>query len=325
MELPAWPHDGLPFHAGELAAQERAGQLERMAAIGRRVIRGEMPDQHRTFFAQLPFLLVGATDAAGRPWATMLAGAPGFAQSPDATHLRIGARPLPGDPLADVLGEGAHVGLLGIELHTRRRNRMNGVVSEADAGGMTVAVEQSFGNCPRYIQLRDFRQAGPHEQAEPAWEGSGLDAAAMAALRATDTLFIATSHDAAGSGPQAHTGGADVSHRGGKPGFIRVDDPHTLTFPDFNGNGFFNTIGNLVANPLGGLLVPDFADGTLLHVGGRAEVIWDGPEVAAYAGAERLVRVHVDSVLRRPGVLPLRWAFRELSPVLEATGSWSAA
>lgn len=330
MELPVWPHEGLPFHAGELAAQERAGKRERMAAVGHRVIRGEMPEQHREFFAQLPFLLVGAVDATGRPWATVLAGAPGFAQAPDATHLRIDARPLPGDPLAGVLAPGAQVGLLGIELHTRRRNRMNGVVSAANATGLTVAVEQSFGNCPRYIQLRDYRMVAPDAAPMPAWEGDGLDADAIARLRAADTLFIATFHDAGGdpgaggaSGPR--TGGADVSHRGGKPGFVRVDDPYTLTFPDFNGNAFFNTIGNLVANPRAGLLVPDFADGSLLHVGGRAEVIWDGPEVAAYAGAERLVRLHVDRVLRRPGVLPLRWTFHGYSPVLETTGEWPGA
>ena len=101
-----------------------------------------------------------------------------------------------------------------------------------------------------------------------------------------------------------------MSHRGGKPGFLRVDGDGTVTFADFNGNAYFNTIGNLLARPQAGLLVPDFEDGTLLHVGGSAEVIWDGPELAGFAGAERLVRIHVERVLRRPGVLPLRWDFR---------------
>lgn len=317
MDLPIWPHPGLPFHAGELAAQERAGKRERMAAVGGRVIRGEMPDQHREFFAQLPFLLLGAVDAAGTPWATVLAGSRGFARSPDPTHLRIDARPLPGDPLADALDAGASVGLLGIELHTRRRNRMNGIVSASDEAGLTVAVEQSFGNCPRYIQLRDFSLVALPATPLPARRGEALDEAAIALLRGTDTLFIATYHDA-----DAHTGGADVSHRGGRPGFIRVDGERTLTFPDFNGNNLFNTVGNLVANPRAGIVVPDFGGGSLLHVGGRAEVIWDGPEVESFAGAERLVRLHVEQVVRRPGVLPLRWTFREYSPVLEATGSW---
>jgi predicted pyridoxine 5'-phosphate oxidase superfamily flavin-nucleotide-binding protein len=323
MDLPTWPHAGLPFHAGELAAQERAGKRERMAASGPRVIRGEMPEQHRTFFAQLPFLLVGAVDADGQPWATMLAGTPGFAHTPDATHLRIDAVPLPGDPAAPALAQGARIGLLGIELPTRRRNRMNGIIVARDEGGMTVEVEQSFGNCPRYIQLRDVSLAEP-APAPPAWHGDALDEQAVAWLRGAATLFIATSHAASPQDEGEHTGGADVSHRGGKPGFIRVDEAGTLTFPDFNGNNFFNTVGNLLANPRAGILVPDFADGSLLHVGGRAEVIWEGEELASFTGAERLVRLHVERVVRRAAVLPLRFGFREYSPVLANTGAWPA-
>ncbi|MFS8974001.1 pyridoxamine 5'-phosphate oxidase family protein [Cupriavidus necator] len=324
MDLPVWPHEGLPFHTGELAAQERAGKRERIAAIGNRVIRGEMPEQHRTFFAQLPFLLVGAVDADGLPWATVLAGRPGFAHTPDATHLRIDALPLPGDPAQAGLARGARIGLLGIELHTRRRNRMNGIVVERNDSGLTVEVEQSFGNCPRYIQLRDLNFAEP-APVPAIWQGNALDEQAAAWLRQADTLFIATSHTASSQAEGEHTGGVDVSHRGGKPGFIRVDDGGTLTFPDFNGNNLFNTVGNLLANPRAGILVPDFAEGSLLHVGGRAEVIWDGAGLASFAGAERLVRLQVERVVRRPAVLPLRWQFREYSPVLKDTGAWPAA
>lgn len=321
MDLPTWPHPGLPFHAGELAAQERAGKRERMAAAGSRAIRGEMPAQHRSFFAQLPFLLVGAVDADGLPWATMLAGMPGFAHAPDATHLRIDALPLPGDPAAAALAQGARIGVLGIELPTRRRNRMNGVIVARDGAGLLVEVEQSFGNCPRYIQLREVSPAEP-APVPAAWHSDALDEQAMARLRSADTLFIATSHTASPQDEGEHTGGADVSHRGGKLGFIRVDDAGMLTFPDFNGNNFFNTVGNLLANPRAGIVVPDFADGSLLHVGGRAEVIWDGAELASFAGAERLVRLHVERVVRRASVLPLRFRFGEYSPVLADTGAW---
>jgi len=318
-DLRGWPHAGSPFHSGERAAQLRAGKHELIEAAGQRAVRGHMPEQHRQFFAQLPFLLLGALDADGRPWATMLAGTPGFAQALDPYHLHLGAGLLPDDPLAGALNVGSEVGLLGIELHTRRRNRVNGVLEAVGPEGMEVAVSQSFGNCPRYIQLREVRAAAPSGQA--AWRGSRLDDAARALLQRADTFFIATHHVDADA---PRTGGADVSHRGGKPGFIRVDGEGTLTFPDFNGNAYFNTIGNLLANPQAGLLVPDFDDGTLLHLGGRTEVIWEGPELSAFAGAERLVRVHVDRVVRRPGALPLRWRFQGWSPVLERTGEWPA-
>ena len=142
------------FHAGERAVQARAGVDARMAELGPRVIRDFMPDQHRTFFEQLPFLITGTVDDHGQPWASVLAQPPGFIRSPDPKHLVVRAQPLPGDPMKDTLADGAPIGLLGIEPHTRRRNRMNGVLREVDASGFTVELSQSFGNCPKYIQAR---------------------------------------------------------------------------------------------------------------------------------------------------------------------------
>ncbi|WER47870.1 pyridoxamine 5'-phosphate oxidase family protein [Cupriavidus sp. WKF15] len=323
MELPERPDRDSPFHAGELAAQERAGVRERMDAAGWRMIRAEMPEQHRTFFGQLPFLVAGAVDDSGLPWATLLTGEPGFAYSPDPGHLRVDALPTAGDPLQPWLKEGRRIGLLGIELPTRRRNRMNGTIAMRDDGGITVAVEQSFGNCPRYIQLRQLDHARSSEPSAVAWQGSELDTAAMALLRSADTLFVA-SHYKAKQGEVSGDGeGVDVSHRGGKPGFIRVDDARTLTFPDFSGNNLFNTIGNLLVNARAGIVVPDFCNGSLLHLSGEAEVIWDGAEVRAFAGAERLVRVHVASVVCREHALPWRGQLHEYSPWLADTGSWA--
>ncbi len=127
-----WEHekqDGSPWHEGERAVQARAGvDAERSEAIGRRALRDFMPDQHREFFAQLPFLVAGSVDGAGQPWASIVSGPPWFVSSPDPKTLRIGALPDAGDPLAEALTVGAKVGLLGIELSTRRRNRQNGRV-----------------------------------------------------------------------------------------------------------------------------------------------------------------------------------------------------
>ncbi|MGO4580709.1 pyridoxamine 5'-phosphate oxidase family protein [Cupriavidus sp. 2TAF22] len=324
MNFQSWPHAESPFHAGEHAAQQRAGKRGQMEAAGRQAIRPVLSEAHRAHFARLPFVLLGAADDAGMPWATMLAGVPGFMQSPEPGLLRIGVRLPADDPLAPALHAGADVGVLGIELHSLRRVRINGTVAAADDAGLTVAVVQSYGNCPRYIQLREWREAAAQDMAAaaPALHADTLDAAAVQALRAADTIFIATHHRDAAS---ARSGGADVSHRGGKPGFVRVDDARTLTFPDFNGNYYFNTIGNLVANPRAGLLVPDFEKGGMLHLSGRAEIVWDGPEVARFTGAERLVRLLVERVVWRPGILPLRWRLEAMSPVLEETGSWEDA
>ncbi|QFZ82950.1 flavin-nucleotide-binding protein [Variovorax paradoxus] len=315
-----------PFHAGERALQALVGSREQMEAMGPRVIRDYMPDQHREFFAQLPFLVVGSLDADLQPWASMLAAPAGFAHSPDATHLRVDALPGAGDPLAAQLAPGATLGLLGIQPHTRRRNRMNGTVEALDAAGFMVEVQQSFGNCPRYIQAREPVFAAPPAN-EPAvqWLDT-LDLAAERLIGAADTLFIATAYpDAAAVGDEAdaRSHGVDVSHRGGRPGFVRVDAGGVLTVPDFNGNRFFNTLGNLQAHPRAGLLFVDFDTGELLHLSATAEIVTDGPEVAAFEGAERLMRFHVTRALRRPAALPLRWGEAALSPHLAGTGRWA--
>lgn len=312
-----------PWHAGERQLQDHTGVAARMDLVGRKVIRDYMPDQHREFFAQLPFLVAGAVDAQGDPWAGILEGEPGFAASPDPHTLRIAAMPDTDDPLRAGLGPGKAVGLLGIELHTRRRNRMNGRIQAWDGKRFDVAVAQSFGNCPQYIQSRDFYfSRSPSLRFAAALPGqAGLDAAARALIAASDTFFVASYVDREdGDGGRS----VDVSHRGGKPGFVRVDGD-VLTIPDFSGNRFFNTLGNLVANPVAGLLFIDFERGDVLQLTGRAEVVLDGPEIAQFQGAERLWRVHVRRVVRRPGALALRWRFESWSPTALATGRWPAA
>lgn len=312
-----------PWHEGERAMQTLAGVRERMEAFGARVLRDYMPDQHRDFFAQLPFLVVGSLDAASQPWASVLAAPPGFAHSPDPRLLRIDALPAEGDPLAQALAPDAPIGLLGIEPHTRRRNRMNGVVASVDGAGFSVDVQQSFGNCPKYIQAREpvFVERAP-AAAAPHWTDR-LDAAARRLIGQADTFFIATAHPSAGRGGAAQ--GVDVSHRGGRPGFVQVSGEGTLTAPDFVGNAFFNTLGNIAVNPRAGLLFIDFERGDLLQLAVRAEVLWDGPELAAFAGAERLLRMQVVSVLHRPAALPLRWGRAAPSPFLAPTGRWPEA
>ena len=292
------PENLATFHEGERALQRKAGVGGRMADIGPRVIRDFMPDQHRDFFAQLPFLIVGSADDDGQPWASLLAGPPGFAGAPDPRRLTVRARPLPGSPLAAHLAPGAPLGLLGIEAHTRRRNRMNGVVGRVDADGFDVRVEQSFGNCPKYIRTRQSFFLDDAATPGEVERMTVLDASARAQVAAADTLFIASRHPASG---------VDVSHRGGAPGFVRVDDERTLTLPDYAGNFFFNTLGNLQVDPRAGLLFIDFERGDLLHVAATARLIWDGPELAAFDGAQRLLRLTVDQVVRVTGGLPLGW------------------
>jgi ferredoxin-NADP reductase/predicted pyridoxine 5'-phosphate oxidase superfamily flavin-nucleotide-binding protein len=320
-----WDRLESPFHAGELWVQDRLGLRGRVEGSGRRFIRDYLPEQHRRFHAALPFVLIGAVDAGGRPWASLLSGLPGFVNSPDPGTLDIASLPPPGDPLHGVLEVGADIGLLGIELETRRRNRVTGRVASLRADGFTVAVRQTFGNCPQYIQTRDVElvSQGRDRPAAPAVIiGDCFDKRTSEIIADADTLFVATAFS---ENPDAPSHGADVSHRGGKPGFVRVEDERTFVFPDFSGNNHFNTIGNIVLNPKAGFLFVDFQRGDLVYMTGGAEIVWDGEEVRAFPGAERLIRFRVEEVIRVEGALPLRFRFGEYSPMLRHTGSWARA
>ena len=315
VEMPA-----SPWHAGERLLQEHVGVAARMAQIGPKVLRDYMPDQHRDFYAQLPLLLAGAVDPAGDPWAGALEGEPGFAWSPDPRVLRVAAMPDADDPLAAGLGPGKALGLLGIELQTRRRNRVNGLVSAWDGRRFEVTV----GRPSATVRSTSRRANGIFARARPALRRrragiGGLDAAAAALIRRSDTFFVASYADTPEGGRQV-----DISHRGGRPGFVRVDGD-VLTIPDFSGNRYFNTLGNLAANPRAGLLFIDFERGDTLQLSGPTELVLEGPEVASFEGAERLWRVRARRAVRRPGALALRWRFGDYAPTSLATGQWPAA
>ena len=298
-----------PFHLGEQQIQSRLGMRDKLEDIGRRMIRDHMPEQHREFFALLPWLLVGSRDADGQPQASVLWGAPGFATSPQPQRLRIDSLPEADDPLAANLRAGTGLGLLGIELPTRRRNRMNGRVEALSDGGFAVAVQQSFGNCPKYIQVRSWqaatRQPGQLEQ------GEGLDPRWLPLVEGSDTLFIASSNGA----------DMDISHRGGPRGFVRLARDGRLWLPDYSGNFMFNTLGNLLLEPRCALLWIDFASGDLLHLEAHAELVWpeDYPEPAPL-GAERMLALTPGRWRLRRGRLPLAFGSAEPSPFLPAQG-----
>ncbi len=266
-----------PFHQGELAAQHLAGVVANGGGI-----RPFMPDQHREFFAALPFMLAASVDADGAVRAHVLHGAPGFVHTPDDVTLEVDTQLR--------FAPGSALGMLGIDLSNRRRNRVNGVVRASAPGKLVLEVRESFGNCPKYITLRDVAPAPAPSAPGPVHAFDGLDPAARAIVARADTFFIA-------SAGGAH--GLDISHRGGPPGFVGIDGA-TLQVPDYPGNRYFNTLGNLVLDARAALLFIDFDRGDVLELRGSVQIDWNGDQRSwrfACAGGT-LARA----------ALPLRWS-----------------
>ncbi len=306
-----------PWHEGELTLQRAVGAIDMMVGVGQRQLaRTWMPDQHRDFYAQLPFVVLGAVDRQGDVWATMRTGQPGFMNSPTPPILTINLQPQPNDPAQEGMQVGDAIGMLGIELHTRRRNRMNGNILRELGEGIEIGVTQAYGNCPRYINLRQY--AFVDEVKDTVVEVSVVDPQVRRMITGADSFYVATYVERDGQ----HQ--VDASHRGGKPGFVRMEEDGTLTIPDFNGNLFFNTLGNILLNPRAGLLFVDFQSGDLLQMSGTAQVLLDDPEIAAFQGAERLWRFKPQRIVYRQAAIPLRWVEEDEgeSPNSLMTGSW---
>nr|WSX51840.1 pyridoxamine 5'-phosphate oxidase family protein [Streptomyces sp. NBC_00974] len=284
------------YHWGSLAVQDRVGVREHAVHVGRSVTP-YIKDVAAAFLAQQPHLVVGAADAGGLLWASLLTGAPGFvrATGPDRIAVRGG---LPeGDPLAGALARtGTRVGTISLDPRTRRRMRLNGTL-EATAGGFAVAAEEVFANCPKYLQKRQ-PVALAAEGAGVVRRGRALTPGQERAVRAADTFFVATAAEAQGT---------DASHRGGLPGFVEVLSPTELAWPDYPGNAMFLTLGNLLTDPRAGLLFPDWESGALLQLSGRAETEFG-------ADGERRVRFRVDAVVESVHPGRLRWSAPEYSP-----------
>ncbi len=298
-----------PFTPDEREAQRRAGFTSGGAAI-----RPFMPDQHREFFTLLPYLFAATADADGWPIATMMTGEAGFVHSPTPTTLRIATLPAAGDPSQPNIGPGRRIGMLGLDLSTRRRNRANGIIRETTEGGMLIDVKESFGNCPHYIQRRTVtkvdRQAGASDTFNV------LPSAVAHLIDRSDTFFIATAARA-----DIGKGGLDVSHRGGKPGFVRIVG-NRLSIPDFRGNRYYNTLGNVLGEPRVGLLFVDYETGDVAHVQGRATIDWTS-DGKAMAGAERVWHVDIEHGWWRPGAVGLTWRYQDAAALTMATGTWA--
>lgn len=268
------------FHPGELEVQRRAGVTLEAARLEGMLAAPHLDGGAANFLAQREFAVLSAHDTAGRLWTSPLLGPAGFLEAHGST-LDVHAVLPAADPLA-AMPIGQEIGLIAIEFAIRRRFRVNGTVTAADARGLTIEADQAYGNCPAYIQRRVFEQSDNPEQddrdiddrIESGVPRSVLTDAARSLIRRADTFFLGTVH------PDR---GADTSHKGGLPGFVRIEGDE-LWWPDYAGNNMFNSLGNLAVNPEASLLFVDFATGHTLQLSGTAELRWVVPGSAGDDG-----------------------------------------
>lgn len=293
------------WHKGESQLHQSLGVTEKMQKIGPKVIREYMPDEHREFYQQLPFVVLSALDRQGRVWPILRAQAKGFIQSLTPTRLSIRSKPLVGEPTDLVFDNGSSISVLGIEFETKRRNRVNGSIVAAAADLIEVEVDQSYGNCPRYIHVREQESSVDTELVGQVQDHSELKSQDIALIEKSDMLFIASRAPVLND--KDRRAGIDVNHRGGEPGFVTVLDQHSLIIPDYQGNNFFNAYGNIVMDSRASVLFLDPATGDTLTLVGHAEVVLSDPSMLARFGSERYVKLSIDLVRRADAAFPIRY------------------
>jgi len=298
-----------PYHRGEIAVQEAVGERE-AALLNGRMMEAAIPAPARPFVSQQSCVVLGWVDARGQPWATMVAGAPGFTRcDADGLELIIDlADPLhclSKTPPFQAMQAGDWIGALFIELTTRRRLRVNGRVAGVDHQQLLVSVERGYGLCPKYIQRRKVSLGGPETAGIEIRRGTRLDEHHLRLIEGADTCFVASCHP---DGP------TDVSHRGGRPGFVRLRD-RRLHIPEYVGNSMFNTLGNFHLYPHAGMLFIDFETNELLQLTGDVDLTLKGEDSEGETGGTgRWWDFSVTGWFSTSLNVPLAWEFIDSSP-----------
>jgi hypothetical protein len=291
------------YHPGELAAQRRAGLRAEAERVGG-IVRTDVPPAAAVFLTEQRMLVIGGADERDRMWASLLTGERGFLRAGTVggrEAVDIAAHPLATDPLAGALTRPTRIGAIALDPATRRRMRINGVAGPVGAG-LRLMAEQVCPNCPKYIQRREVVSARAGGPTPTSTVATGLSEADRQLIREADTFFIVTT---------SADGHRDASHRGGNPGFVRLEADGGLSWPDYPGNAMMMTLGNLEQNPRAGLLFLDWSTGTTVQLTGTAPTDW--------AEQRRRSRFHLDEVRRTELASPLHWSEPEYSRFNPAT------
>jgi predicted pyridoxine 5'-phosphate oxidase superfamily flavin-nucleotide-binding protein len=292
-----------PFHAGELALQSAMGVSGEAARIGR-TIATEIASNASDFIGRQQVAIIATLDASAGLVCSALVGEPGAFEVVDPVTLTVDSRAgIVGDAFTDRTEDGAPIGILFLEVATRRRYRVNGTVIGADEGRIFLRVAEAYQNCPKYIQRRALYLTDDRTALADVRRGTALDHELQDLIASADTFFIAS------AGPDRKL---DASHRGGRKGFVRTDGDR-LWSPDYAGNNMYNTLGNLSVNPTAGLLFIDFDTGDTLQLSGVVNIDLDAVD-AATGGTNRAWTFTTTSWMRSRLAARLHGELREMSP-----------
>lgn len=318
-------NNAVVLHNGILTVKQKRHTPKTLSDSIPYYIDRDMPPQHAEFFSHLAYLPIATVDNQGRPWVTILTTASNDDPSVGIkltgnNQLTINAYADTSDPFVNAILESNHQSNkpthlfagVGIDFTNRRRNKIAGRIVNAayddnNALHLTLNSNEHLGNCPKYITERSLvahKRTPENVFDDTAFKSGHLPDAAKTIIEQASTVFLATKHI---DGEQAaHMG---VNHRGGAPGFVRILLENTiegngvstsntyLVLPDYSGNRFFQSLGNIQSDRLVGLVFPNFHDGALLYVTGEAENLYDDAAKALMPRITLLTKIKITGVV----------------------------
>lgn len=323
----------IPFHEGEtrMHKQLKVPSLDNPTA-------GMLTQQAVFMLQKAPLLAIGTLDSEGHPWTSLWGGEPGFSE-PLGSGV-VGTRtPVDSswDPVVQALvghaakgemakGNDKMVSGLSFDLMTRKRVKifgrvMAGCVDELETASkddpekgseppnvkqdqiqLVTRIEQSLGNCPKYINQYEIQPAPVASKL--AYEGPSLSPEAKSLILGSDMFFLSSATDQ----------DMDTNHRGGPSGFVRIISDTEIVYPEYSGNRLYQSLGNLDVNPKIGLTFPNYVTGDVLYATGTTEILIGGDAAALLPGSNLAIKIKLHKVRLVQSGLPFRGKRREPSP-----------
>lgn len=321
------------WHSGEITVQEMVGVS---TASRPNPTSLEFPPAHGSRIASNHLFSLGALDDEGRPWSTIWGGERGFAKRIAKGILEIRALvDRQYDPVAQALLDSTPQGELArpvatkqkfisgvsIDFDSRDRVKVMGRLLTGEARDyddkvgeiqLAMAVQESTGNCPKYINKRDVRAHVPSPRLVS--HSLPLPQQAVDLIHKTDIIFISSTNGDS----------MDTNHRGGPAGFVRVASNEAaredgsggmvLVYPEYSGNRFYQSLGNLYLNPKIGIAVPDFETSNVLYLTGTAELLLGEQAATVMPHCKLALQIRVHAARLVADGLPFRGRLGEMSP-----------
>jgi len=299
-----------PFHKGELEVQTKLGVSD-IARSNGTVISNRIPGAALNFISQQSMVILGTTDINSRIWSSVIFGHTGFIEALDPSTVKIDFSNTSisiTDPFWSNIQSNKQVGMIVIELGSRRRLRINGTVEKISEYIYHIIIDQAYPNCPQYIQRRHILRAKKGQTQNKSSDicGCNLNKNQHNIISEADTFFVSSAHPEQGN---------DVSHRGGKPGFVQIINKNQLRIPDYPGNNMFNTLGNFELNPAAGIVFIDFINKKVLQLTGTAKVLWyiENTDMET-AGTLRFWQFDIESWRESNISFDIEWEYLDASP-----------